>query len=335
MSKLSFIVHRLRHMNYGQMNDTIKELSTKTGKTKLFIFCDMAVCAVRYGAGYVDYRITEMYNLSHAQRKTQITRGKSNKIVKLTEPRELWHCFDNKTEFNTIFAENIKRDWIDFKNTDKETFTEWLKGKDDIIVKPIDGSAGRGVKKYHPDYYIGNDNFYEELKQRGTGIVEECVKQHHIINEINPSSVNTIRIVTLDGDKKKGIVYAYIRIGQNGTDMDNVDCGGMACPIDLDTGIISGPGADKKGHVYDVHPQTGIKLEGLKIPFFDEAKEMCMKATEKIPEMKYVAWDVAITETGPVFIEGNTFPSHAIPQFPAHFKNGIGIMPRFEEFLTL
>ena len=62
---------------------------------------------------------------------------------------------------------------------------------------------------------------------------------------------------------------------------------------------------------------------------------MCMEASKKIPEMKYIAWDVAITEDGPLFIEGNSFPSHAIPQFAAHFPDGIGIMPRYREFIDI
>ena len=54
-----------------------------------------------------------------------------------------------------------------------------------------------------------------------------------------------------------------------------------------------------------------------------------------VPQVRFVAWDVAITPDGPVFIEGNSFPSHAIPQFAAHFPDGIGILPRFEEFIDL
>ena len=54
-----------------------------------------------------------------------------------------------------------------------------------------------------------------------------------------------------------------------------------------------------------------------------------------VPQMRFVAWDVAITPDGPTFIEGNSFPSHAIPQFAAHFPDGIGILPRFEEFIDL
>ena len=295
----------------------------------------MAVCAIRYGAGYVDYRIAEMYRLTALQRRTVITRGISNKIVSEMNPKEFWHFFDNKTEFNELFSEYVQRDWFDLKNGTKEEFGKWLEGKGVLVAKPLDGSSGRDVKKIYPENYRNNPDFYDELKANGTGIVEECVVQHEAINAINPSSVNTVRIVTLNGPKKNGIVYACIRIGQNGTDMDNVDCGGMACRIDLNSGEISSPGADKQGNVYERHPESGVKLEGFTIPYFEEAKKICLEAAKKVPQMRYIAWDVAITPRGPVFIEGNSFPSHAVPQFSAFYPDGIGIMPRYREFIDV
>ena len=56
---------------------------------------------------------------------------------------------------------------------------------------------------------------------------------------------------------------------------------------------------------------------------------------EEQPVFCSIAWDVAITEKGPTFIEGNSFPSHAIPQFAAHYPDGIGILPEFEKFIDL
>ena len=44
---------------------------------------------------------------------------------------------------------------------------------------------------------------------------------------------------------------------------------------------------------------------------------------------------LAVTEKGPVFIEGNSFPSHAVPQFAAHYPDGIGIMREFREFIDI
>lgn len=70
---------------------------------------------------------------------------------------------------------------------------------------------------------------------KNIGILEEIVVQHPEMARMCPTSVNTCRIATLLGDKKQGIVYAFLRIG-NGKVMDNVDCGGMAARIDLESG---------------------------------------------------------------------------------------------------
>ena len=80
---------------------------------------------------------------------------------------------------------------------------------------------------------------------------------------------------------------------------------------------------------------TGARIPGTAIPYWQEAVAMCLEASRVVPQVRFVAWDVAITPDGPVFIEGNSFPSHAIPQFAAHFPDGIGILPRFWEFIDL
>ena len=111
--------------------------------------------------------------------------------------------------------------------------------------------------------------------------------------------------------------------------MDNVDCGGMASRIDLETGRLLTVGADKQGNTFIKHPMTDTSIIGFQIPFWKEANQMCMEAAQKIPQMRFIAWDVA------TFIEGNSFPSHAIPQFAAHYPDGIGILPEFEKFIDL
>ena len=334
MKDIGYVLRRLLDMNYKAMLDMINHLHKKTGKSRLWLMVDMAKCAAKYNAGYVDYKIAEMYRLSDAQRRTQITRGVSNSIVARMNDKKFWHFFDNKTEFNELFHAQVKRGWINLTTATEEEFSAFIAGRGDIICKPIDGSSGQGILKCTPEEYADPKALYARLKAAGIGIVEDKVIQHEAISALCPTSVNTIRVATLLGDKKEGIVYAYIRIG-NGKVMDNVDCGGMAAPVDLETGVIASVGANKQGEVYEIHPMTGTRIPGTQIPYWEEAKAMCLEAMHRVPQVRFVAWDVAITPDGPVFIEGNSFPSHAIPQFAAHFPDGIGILPRFEEFIDL
>ena len=334
MGRLSYMMKRAAKMDYGAMLKTANMLHKKTGKSRIWLLADMAKCAARYNAGYIDYKIAEMYRLNDAQRATQITRGISNSIVARMNDKKFWHFFDNKTEFNQLFSAQVKRGWLNLLEASEEDFAKFLEGRGDIICKPIDGSSGQGILKCTPEEYGDPKALYQRLREAGIGIVEDKVIQHPAIAALCPTSVNTIRVATLLGDKKEGIVYAYIRIG-NGKVMDNVDCGGMAAPVDIETGVITGVGANKAGETYEIHPMTGTKIPGTQIPYWEDVKTMCLNAMHVVPQVRFVAWDVAITEDGPVFIEGNSFPSHASPQFAAHFPDGIGILPRFEEFIDL
>ena len=336
MSRLSYMIKRAMKMDYRTMLKTANMLHGKTGKSRIWLLFDMVKCAAKYNAGYIDYKIAEMYRLDDAQRRTQITRGISNSIVARMNDKKFWHFFDNKTEFNELFADQVRRGWINLTTATPEEFAAFIltDGRGDIICKPIDGSSGQGILKCTPEEYADPRALYERLKAAGIGIVEDKVIQHEALSALCPTSVNTIRMATLLGDKKEGIVYAYIRIG-NGKVMDNVDCGGMAAPVDIETGVIASVGANKAGEAYEIHPMTGKRIPGTQIPYWEEAKAMCLSAMKVVPQVRFVAWDVAITPDGPVFIEGHSFPSHAIPQFAAHFPDGIGILPRFEEFIDL
>ena len=336
MSRLQYFWHRLVRMDWKAMWKTTGLLKKRSGKGRLWLMADMLKCAVKYNAGYIDYKIAQMYKLNDEQRKTVITRGISNEIVRRMNPKEYWHLFDDKAQFNELFKEWIPRKWLLIgEKTDPEALFALCRNNTQLIGKPLEGSSGQGIKKYlAEDWKDGPEAFLKTLKDDGIGILEEIVIQHPKMASLCPTSVNTCRIATLMGDKQQGIVCAFLRIG-NGKVMDNVDCGGMAARIDLDSGKLLTVGADKQGNTFIKHPMTNTSIVGFTIPFWEEAKAMCLKAAEKVPQMRFIAWDVAITEKGPTFIEGNSFPSHAIPQFAAHYPDGIGILPEFRKFINI
>ena len=336
MGRLSFFFKRLVRMDWKAMWKTAGMLRKPSGKSRLWLLFDMLRCALRYNAGYVDYKIAQMYRLNDAQRRTQITRGLSNQIVRRMNDKAYWYLFDDKATFNELFKEEVGRGWMKITaDTDVEALSAFLSAHPDIIAKPLEGSSGVGIARYTQSDWKGREAaFLKELLDGQIGIIEERVIQHPRLMALCPTSVNTIRIATLLGDKKQGIVYAFLRIG-NGKVMDNVDQGGMAARVDLESGKLLTVGADKQGNTYTEHPMTHTPIVGFEVPFFKEAKAMCLNAAQKVPQMRFVAWDVAVTEKGPVFIEGNSFPSHAVPQFAAHYPDGIGIMREFRKCIYI
>ena len=77
MPRLKFLIQRARRMDWHKMWQTAEMLHKKTGKSRVWLLNDMLHCAVKYGAGYMDYKIAEMYRLTPAQRETVITRAMS------------------------------------------------------------------------------------------------------------------------------------------------------------------------------------------------------------------------------------------------------------------
>ena len=329
------MLDRLTKMDYKRMWSVTATVSERSGISRPRLMLDMLVCAAKYNAGYMDYMIARMWEQNDAQRRTVLTRGINNQIVRRMNDKADWHAFDDKAAFNRAFSKWITRDWMEANgSTSIDALKTFLKGKQTVFVKPLEGSSGQGIEKYTAPDWTDMDAFASKVRAVGKCVIEERIVQHPRIAELNPGSVNTVRISTLIGDKKEGIVYAFLRIG-NGKIMDNVDCGGMAARVDLISGKLLTVAADKAGNTFTKHPITGTEIIGFHLPCFEEAKAMCLEAMRMVPSMRYVAWDVALTEQGPTLIEGNSFPSHAVPQFAAHYPDKIGILPEFRAFIDI
>lgn len=329
---IGYLLRRVAKMNYNAFFEKLTSLHSKTGKSRFFLIWDMLNCAARYGAGYMDYDLFEMYNLTPAQRNTYITRGRNNALVRKYNNKDFVHFFDNKAEFNTRFSQYVNRDWILF-NENKEDVINFISKRDVIIAKPVDGSCGKGVQKILTSGYVDALSIYNELKRSGRQLIlEDLIVQHTKISEIYPKAVNTLRVVTIHHNGKTKIVCTYFRIGNNSNFVDNFNSDGMVVPVDECTGIVKDKAIDKNKNLYEVHPFSGTPIKGFRFPFWDEAMEMVRKAAEVIPQMGYVGWDVAFTPNGPCIVEGNPFPGHDIYQLPQHTVDKHGV---YEKFIVL
>ena len=152
------------------------------------------------------------------------------------------------------------------------------------------------------------------------------------MNKLNSSSVNTIRMVTVMNDQDEvTIIATFSRIG-NGKVVDNFNSGGMTARIDVETGKIIEDAVNKNGELFEKHPITDTTIKGFQIPNWEEAKEMVKNAAKLSKHIRYVGWDVGLSNKGPVLVEGNQFPGHDIYQVAEKIgENDIGILPVFEE----
>lgn len=341
MSKIGYIFRCICGMDYKRLFLTVGSVSKKRkarGESgmKLPIMIDIVKCGLKYGTGYTDYELNEWWELNSEQRSTYITRGINHSVILKCNKREDFHLIDDKCEFNRLFSDCIGRKWLEMSGASYEDFEAFIDGISAVIIKPSDSCCGNGIEKLYVKDYSSIKEMYEYIKQTGSELVEESIVQHGEMSRLYPLSVNTLRIVTLRGrDEKSHVVYAFIRLGNHGNVVDNLNAGGLACPIDIESGTVSNVGFDKAFNYYDEHPYTGEKLCGFKIPLWEDAIKLVLNAAERIPTLGYVGWDVAVKEDSVVLIEANQCPGHDLLQMPRHTPDKIGILPTYRKYIDI
>lgn len=330
--KLKVFIRRLKAMSFKRMFALIDVICKENKASKIRVFFDMIWCAVRYGVGYLDYKVFGFAVIRGKKRRSFMTMNHNLAIVRRFNDKEYFKYLDDKLEFNKKFKDFIGRDWIDLRESKKDGFIEFCQGKTAVFAKACGTFGGQGIGKLE----IGSaslDSVYDELLEQKRYLVEDMIIQHPEMSRLSPTSVNTVRMVTLMADGKPQLMYSLVRMGNGKNEVDNISSGGLYTGLD-ENGVAHHPAfCDKTGLYYDEHPVTGVKFDGFTIPDFARAKEMVLKAAACIEQMRYVGWDVAFTPEGPILVEGNNFPSYDMAQNYRHIENKTGLLPRFEAVL--
>lgn len=333
ISKVKYVGRILSGVRFEELNKSLTKAKERSGKAKALLFFDMLWCAARYGAGYHDYVMFGFYEMDGKHRDTYVTRIRNKKLITLLNDPETAEIFDHKTKFNPRFRDYLGRDFLLVDDMTFEEFSEFLKDKDRIFAKPDVGESGKGIERLAKADFQSTEELYRYIKTRNFGVVGEVIVQHEAMMKLYPNSVNTLRIVTLltgsPERREAQCVYAVVKIGAGGKYVDNLENGGMFCPIDYETGKITGVGHTSALTTLTHHPETGVKLEGYTIPYVKEAIELCKKAAMEEPKMRFVGWDCAITPNGPVIVEGNDYPGYDFWQQPEHTPDHIGLWPYY------
>ena len=324
----SYFGRVLRGATFRKAGEVIDSVQKRTGRCKAGIALDIFWCFLRYGAGYKDYDIFELYLANAKERATYMTRLKNHRLIEQLNDQKYAYIFDQKNVFDEYFAKYLGREVIDLAKTDLARFTAFLKGKDVIFAKPYDGESGKGIERLVVADYKDAETLFHYVKdpQKHFGVAEQAIVQHEAAAKIYPCSINCFRIVTIVWKGVPHILYAVFKMGNGARFIDNLDNGGIACHFDLDKGEICGRGHTSQLICYDAHPYTGVPFVGYKLPYMDEVKALVKEVALVVPQIRYVGWDVCLTPTGPIIIEGNDFPGYDFPQLPDPDKPRFGLL---------
>ena len=219
-----------------------------------------------------------------------------------------------------------------------------------FVIKPAKGSQGNGIIvikeiiKEEKDGEVrifcrrSNDKLMDidEVKhhisgilsglyslsgQSDTAIIQAKIDKHPIFDQYSFGGIPDIRVIVFEGFP----VMSMVRLPTKSSDgRANLHQGAIGAGLNLSDGRTNN--AVIRSQVVDVHPDTGHKLSGLKLPFWEEILELAARCYDMV-ELGYLGADIVLTpDHGPILLELNARPGLGI-----QIANLSGLVPRLEK----
>lgn len=219
-----------------------------------------------------------------------------------------------------------------------------------FVIKPANGSQGNGIiviKEIIKEEKNGevrvlcrrsNDKLMdiEEVKHHisgilsglyslsghsDTAIIQAKIDKHSIFNDYSYGGIPDIRVIVFEGFP----VMSMVRLPTKSSDgRANLHQGAIGAGLNMRDGSTNN--AVIRNQVVDIHPDTGHKLSGLKLPFWKEILELSAQCYDMV-ELGYLGADIVLTpDRGPIILELNARPGLGI-----QIANLAGLVPRLEK----
>lgn len=279
-------------------------------------------CYWKYGCSVDEYFYLNLAYKSDIEIKEYVTIREKILYTNYLNKIEDAHLLNNKWDAYCLFREYYRRDVILIESEkDFELFRTFATKHHKFVVKPTDSGLGQGVhliemeencdetalhNVFNSILVEANENCtkFANITEKSV-LLEEVIKQSEIMASLHPQSVNAVRVTTVRKGKDVYILYPWIKIGNGGQFVVSAAYGSMVAGINPITGIINTPGIKENREKYICHPDTGTSILGLVIPRWDElicqVKEMALK----LESIRYVGWDMVLTDNGWCMMEGN------------------------------
>lgn len=193
-----------------------------------------------------------------------------------------------------------------FQPISPKTFFFLCNGYDKIIVKPsILTSSSSGIIILDKEEYGKLISFISNLRKEDNYIFQEYIEQHEELSALHASSINTIRLLSLNWKGRTIVLSGIVRMGVNGSTVDNFTVGGIAVGIQ-DSGRLKKYAYNLSGRKFDRHPQ-GEYFDNHYVPNYQDLVKLCKSLAPRFTSVsRLISWDFAIGKDGlPILIEVN------------------------------
>lgn len=304
IDRLRFLWQRARGFDFASVTERARKTARIHGRSFPLVLIDMLWSAGFKRVGFNDYIEFDFAILSRAERATWVTSPLALELSKKFDDPAYVHHFHDKIEFNKLFDRFLGREWLDLGAADAEALRAFSERHPVIIGKMPVSKSGFGVSRHDTSSVTDWEAFHAELIAKGEMLVEERITQHPVLEAIAPGTANTTRVTTfVKDDGTVAIINMAQKFGR-GKVSDQGAFGGFYTALHED-GRAMGMGYDIHGEVYETHPDTGARIADFQLPMMDEVRALITDVALVVPQVRYVGWDIVVTASGPVLVEGN------------------------------
>ena len=202
-----------------------------------------------------------------------------------------------------------------FQKAEKD-LSVYIGNVNELVLKPsIGGSSGKGIVKFFKDgnVFLSDDKSKvltkEFLSSYGSDFcLQEAVRQHEFMLRLCSTSVNTIRLCVYKSvkDEKARVLSGFLRIGREGSIVDNVHMGGMIIGVDVCTGELGHCLYDQFGNKTTKWNNVDYASTRFAVPNWQNIIQFAEMVGSRIYHHRLLGLDIALTESGnPILIEYN------------------------------
>lgn len=170
-----------------------------------------------------------------------------------------------------------------------------------LILKPARESEGHGIVFLRPD----NNCAENEKIFRNTGdkdyICQVVIENHESWRYSSCKGLNVARINTMNLNGTPEIMTSYLKMAIQDLEVVNVSLGALGILIN-DDGTLGDRAIDLYNSEWRYKLPDGSGFKGRKLYNYDKVKEAILKMASRVPELKSIAWDIAVDNEGDVNI---------------------------------
>ncbi len=198
----------------------------------------------------------------------------------------------------------------------------------EFIIKPTIGAYGRGVRAFtrKADGFVDTTGklldarqLYDDMQtdpQFDGFVVQERLRScSELVGLTGSEALQTVRIISfIDDTGECLLLHAHFKpiVGDHIIDtyLDGMS-GNTEARVDLESGLL-GPANQITSTGQGIrtipeHPTTGVAFEGFQLPMWEQTCGLVHRTTLKFLPLRTIGWDIALTPSGPLVLEGNVW----------------------------